>query len=36
MYLKELGWEAVDWIYVARDRDKRRAVLYTEMNYRVP
>ena len=25
--LKEIGWEGVDWIKLAQDRDKRRAVV---------
>ena len=29
---KETGWEHVDWIYLARDRDKWRAVVNTVMN----
>ena len=26
----------IDWIYVARDRDRWRAVVYVVMNLRVP
>lgn len=28
MVLKEIGWEGVDWIHVAQDRDTWRAVVY--------
>jgi hypothetical protein len=30
--LREIGWEGVDWMYLARDRDQRRAVVNTIMN----
>jgi hypothetical protein len=36
MDLKEIGWEDVDWIPLARDRDKLRAVVNTVMNTGVP
>jgi hypothetical protein len=36
MDLKETGWECVDWIHLAQDRDKWRAVVNTVMNLRVP
>jgi hypothetical protein len=36
MNLREIGWEGVDWINVARDRDQWRAVVNTVMNFRVP
>jgi hypothetical protein len=29
---KEIGWEGVDWIYVAQDRDRWRALVNTAMN----
>jgi hypothetical protein len=32
MDLKEIGWEGVDWIHLAEDRDQWRAVV----NLRVP
>jgi hypothetical protein len=33
MYHHEMGWEDVDCIYVAQDRDQRQAVLDTVMNH---
>jgi hypothetical protein len=36
MGLKEIGWEDVDWMHVAEDRDRWRAVVNTVMNLRVP
>jgi hypothetical protein len=30
-----IGWDDVDWIYVAQDRDNWRALVNTEMNLRV-
>ena len=30
---REMGWEGVDCIYVAQDRDQRQAVLDTVMNH---
>jgi hypothetical protein len=34
--LREVGWEGVDWIDLAHDRDRWRAVVYTVVNLRVP
>jgi hypothetical protein len=34
--LREVGWEGADWIDLAQDRDRWRAVVYTVMNLRVP
>jgi hypothetical protein len=34
--LREMGLEGVDWIHVAQDRDRWRAVVNTVMNFRVP
>ena len=36
MVLQELGREGVDWIEVAQDRDRWRALLNAVMNLRVP
>jgi hypothetical protein len=35
MYLREIGWRSVDWIQLAQDRDRWRAVVNTVMNLRV-
>jgi hypothetical protein len=35
MDLREIGWGSVDWIQLAQDRDRWRAVVYTVMNLRV-
>jgi hypothetical protein len=35
MDLREVGWEGADWINLAQDRDRWRAVVYTVMNLRV-
>jgi hypothetical protein len=32
---KEIGCEGVDWIHLAEDRDRWRAVVNTVMNFRV-
>jgi hypothetical protein len=34
--LREIGWEGVDWIELAWDRDQWRAFVNTVMNLRVP
>jgi hypothetical protein len=36
MDLREVGWDGADWIDLAQDRDRWRAVVYTVMNLRVP
>jgi hypothetical protein len=33
--LREIGWGGVDWMHLAQDRDKWRAVVDTVMNFRV-
>jgi hypothetical protein len=33
---KEKGWDGVDWIDLAQDRDQWGALLNTTMNLRVP
>jgi hypothetical protein len=32
MELREIGWGAMDWIGLAQDRDRWRALVNTEMN----
>jgi hypothetical protein len=34
--LREIGWDGIDWIALAQDRDKWRALVNTLMNLRVP
>jgi hypothetical protein len=36
MDLREIVWRSIDWIDLAQDRDKRRALVNTETNLRVP
>jgi hypothetical protein len=36
MDLTEIGWDGMDWIEVAQDRDQCRALVNTMMNLRVP
>jgi hypothetical protein len=36
MDLKEIGYEDVDWINLAQDRDQWRALVDAEMNLRAP
>jgi hypothetical protein len=36
MNLREIGWNDTDWIELAQDRDKWRALVNTVMNLRVP
>jgi hypothetical protein len=36
MDLEEVGWGIVDWIGLAQDRDRLRALLNAIMNLRVP
>jgi hypothetical protein len=36
MDLVEVGWGDVDWIGLAPDRDRRRALVNVVMNLRVP
>jgi hypothetical protein len=34
--LREVGWDGVDWIDLAQDRDRWRAYVNAVMNLRVP
>jgi hypothetical protein len=34
--LREIGWDAMNWIDLAQDRDQWRALVITVMNLRVP
>jgi hypothetical protein len=36
MDLREIGWDGVDWIDLAQDRDQWRALVNTVMNLRAP
>jgi hypothetical protein len=36
MDLREIGWDSVDWIGLAQDRDRWRALVSMVMNLRVP
>jgi hypothetical protein len=35
-FRREIEWDGVDWIDLARDRDQWRALVNTVMNLRVP
>jgi hypothetical protein len=32
--LREIGWDGMDWIYLAQDRDQWRALVNTVINLR--
>jgi hypothetical protein len=36
MDLREIGWDNMDWIDLAQNRDQWRALVNTVMNLRVP
>jgi hypothetical protein len=36
MYLRKLGWDGIDWIDLAQDRDQWRALVNKAMNLRIP
>jgi hypothetical protein len=33
---EEAGWEGVEWMHLAQDRDQWRGVVNTVMNLRIP
>jgi hypothetical protein len=36
MDFREIGWDCMDWIVLAQDRDQWRALVNTAVNIRVP
>jgi hypothetical protein len=36
IYLRKIGWDGMDWIDLAQDGDKWRALVNMVMNLRVP
>jgi hypothetical protein len=36
MDLREIGWDGMDWIHLAQDRDQWRVLVNTVTNFRVP
>jgi hypothetical protein len=36
MDLRDIGWDGVEWIDMAQDRDQWRALVSTVLNHRVP
>jgi hypothetical protein len=34
--LREIGWDGMDWVDLAQDRDQLRAIMNTVMNLRIP
>jgi hypothetical protein len=36
MDLRDIGWDGIDWIDLAQDRDQWRGVVNTVMDFRVP
>jgi hypothetical protein len=34
--LREIGWNGVDWIHTAQERERWRALVNTVLNFRVP
>jgi hypothetical protein len=36
MNIREIGWDGMDWICLAQDRDQLRALVKAVMNLRAP
>jgi hypothetical protein len=36
MDLREMGWDDMDWIELAKDRDQWRPLVNTVINFRIP
>jgi hypothetical protein len=36
MYREEIGWEALEWIYLAHDTDNKQAVVNTVIKLGLP
>jgi hypothetical protein len=36
MDLREIGWDGMDWVHLAQDRDKWRSLVNTVMTLRAP
>jgi hypothetical protein len=36
IYLREIGWDGIDWIDLAQNRDQWTALVNTTMNLQVP
>jgi hypothetical protein len=36
MYLREIGWDDVDWVDMAQDKDQWKAIVKAVLNLRVP
>jgi hypothetical protein len=36
MNVREIGWDGMDWLVLAQDRNQWRALVNTVMNLRVP
>ena len=36
MYVQEVGWEGLEWIALAQDRDRWWALVYAVTNFQVP
>jgi hypothetical protein len=36
VYLREIGWDGMDWIHLEQDRDQWRTLVNTVINLLVP